>query len=492
MYLHAFNLRLYGGILMGEDTPLFWALRYLAHGYSVIPAHNIDRDKLCSCGKSVCPNPGKHPRVETWRRFQKELPLEAQVRQWWTQWPNANVAIVTGAASGIVVVDIDPRHGGDAKDLEVTQDTVTCLTGGGGQHLYYRHPGGVVGNRSAMFPGVDLRGDGGLVIAPPSNHELGFYRWEVGYGPWERELAPFPVTINHLDPVAETARHPDFDAEIDRLMAVGLGEGQRNVFLTKVAGHYFGQGETLDKCQKLVSGVNARACRPPLADDEVDKIVKSIYQRDQKQREQTAILGALQTSAISLLTPPEQLEYARTAWAELGVEGVFDWYKNISVGGGIEYVLELTDRSCILGESLLQAAVIKDKVLNYLDVLLPRFTAPVWEKTAGRLAHLAREERTGALKVDERVADWMSEYLIDAKEVEEELQYEALKQARIAAPILINGFPYLRAASFQFFLERRFGEKRSGKEVGNLLRQGGWEPTLLGDRKLRCWRLPAA
>jgi hypothetical protein len=121
-----------------------------------------------------------------------------QVRRWWRRWPDANVGVVTGAVSGLVVLDVDPRHGGD-ESLAVLEGihgtlprTVESLTGGGGQHLYFRHPGTVVPSRS-IAPGLDIKGDGGLVVSPPSQHISGrVYRWEPGCAPGEVPLADLP------------------------------------------------------------------------------------------------------------------------------------------------------------------------------------------------------------------------------------------------------------------------------------------------------------
>jgi len=121
-----------------------------------------------------------------------------QVRRWWRRWPEANVGVVTGAVSGLVVLDVDPRHGGGESlaALETiygsVPHTVESLTGGGGQHLYFRHPGTVVPCRS-IAPGLDVKGDGGLVVCPPSAHVSGrAYAWEVGCAPGDVFLADLP------------------------------------------------------------------------------------------------------------------------------------------------------------------------------------------------------------------------------------------------------------------------------------------------------------
>src|SRR3546814_8370338 len=106
---------------------------------------------------------------------------EALIRRWWSSWPAANVAIRTGQASGLVVLDVDPDHGGEETLAQVIEQHGplppgrTIQTGGGGRHLYLRHPGGVVRNDAGrkLGAGIDIRGDGGYVLAPPSRHVSG-------------------------------------------------------------------------------------------------------------------------------------------------------------------------------------------------------------------------------------------------------------------------------------------------------------------------------
>jgi hypothetical protein len=83
--------------------------------------------------------------------------------------PGGLLAIRTGTASGLCVVDIDPRNGG-RPDTALMAATATVATGGGGWHLYYRHPGGPTTPALPGRAGVDVKGDGGYVAAPPSVH----------------------------------------------------------------------------------------------------------------------------------------------------------------------------------------------------------------------------------------------------------------------------------------------------------------------------------
>ncbi len=106
---------------------------------------------------------------------------EATIRAWWARWPNANVGLATG--NGLLVLDVDPRHGGDESLAELAElpPTREALTGGGGRHLFYRGEARCSAGR--LGPGLDVRGAGGYVVAPPSVHPSGsLYRWHPSLG----------------------------------------------------------------------------------------------------------------------------------------------------------------------------------------------------------------------------------------------------------------------------------------------------------------------
>jgi Bifunctional DNA primase/polymerase, N-terminal len=126
---------------------------------------------------------GKRPLVP-WRALQSKAASEQAVKAWFRRWPDANVGIVTGHLSGRVVLDVDARHGGADSHAALEQQhgavppTFEAVTGGGGRHLYFRHPGSPTLNRVGLRPGIDLRGDGGCIVAPPSVHPSGrSYVW---------------------------------------------------------------------------------------------------------------------------------------------------------------------------------------------------------------------------------------------------------------------------------------------------------------------------
>lgn len=127
-------------------------------------------------GLPVFPVNGKSPL--TMHGF-KDASMDANIiRGWWTQWPDANVAIATGLVSGLFALDVDPRHGGD-KSLAALEEkhaplpaTLDSRTGGGGRHLFFALTQGQIIRNSAgkLGPGLDVRGDGGYVVIPPSVH----------------------------------------------------------------------------------------------------------------------------------------------------------------------------------------------------------------------------------------------------------------------------------------------------------------------------------
>ena len=143
-------------------TPKEAALQYAHLGWPVLPIHTPD-EGICSCGRAACPDIGKHPRTIHGLKDASTDPPEIERR--WGMWPDANVAIVTGAASRLVVLDVD-RHGEvdgvaglEAKlNGENPPQTLTVETGGGGLHYYFRLPDG--GMRSRKLPDMgDLKCD---------------------------------------------------------------------------------------------------------------------------------------------------------------------------------------------------------------------------------------------------------------------------------------------------------------------------------------------
>lgn len=157
----------------------------------VVPAHhpvNSNGTVVCSCGKfHDAGKKGKHPAV-AWAKFQNRCPDAGQVRLWFQgRFSGYNIAIIHGAASGTILLDWDGLEGYASQrqlELELGElpPTPTVLTGGGGSHMIYRHPGVPIPTNKGLRECFDVRGDGGISIMPPSNHEFGTYQWECDLG----------------------------------------------------------------------------------------------------------------------------------------------------------------------------------------------------------------------------------------------------------------------------------------------------------------------
>jgi putative DNA primase/helicase len=258
------------------------ARRYARRGWLVVPMHTI-KHGICSCKDAeACERPGKHPRTP--HGVKDATTNSEQINAWWEKWPRSNIGVAAGDESGIVVLDIDPRHDGDEtivereRELGALPATVTSLSGGGGRHLFFKHPRFAVRKDTAgkMFgSGVDLLSNGSIVILPRSRHASGNrYRWEGGKS--FRDLEPAPLPEPWLDRLrGNTAAQPNADsapAQSARLVR----EGSRNNHLTSLAGSLQRNGASPETITAALKAENAANCTPPLDSAEVERIVASV------------------------------------------------------------------------------------------------------------------------------------------------------------------------------------------------------------------------
>ena len=135
---------------------------------------------------------------------------EKQIREWWAKTPGANIGIATGGESGLWVLDIDGDDGFKSMaDLTrvagIWPKTPATTTGSGGFHYLFKHPGFRVSNSRRKMPGIDTRGDGGYIVAPPSVHPNGEkYEWQNGLSIFEIEPADAPQSIMRAFAIEDT------------------------------------------------------------------------------------------------------------------------------------------------------------------------------------------------------------------------------------------------------------------------------------------------
>lgn len=178
-----------------ENSVTEYALQYAALGWPVLPLHWITEQGVCNCGKPDCKSPGKHPL--TINGFRDASLDTAQIQDWGKKYPHANIGIATGAVSGVLALDIDPRHGGDESLDSIrtkhgkTPDDVMAVTGSGGNHYLFKYPGPVGRSTTNLYPGIDTRGDGGYIVVEPSNHISGKnYFWDAEANPLAGGVLP--------------------------------------------------------------------------------------------------------------------------------------------------------------------------------------------------------------------------------------------------------------------------------------------------------------
>lgn len=198
------------------------------------------------------------------------------VKRWWTQHPTANIGIATGEVSGLVIVDIDVKNGAKGKEsldsLSGMTPTLTAQTPSGGWHFYYASPG-PTRCRTGLLPGIDIKADGGYVVAPGSQIDGKPYEWVDA----EAHLVMLPETVETL--LAKPNEHKSAVLPDD---GAAIPEGLRNSALASIAGTMRKRNLQYEEIIAALKAVNAKRCQPPLPDSEVESIAKSIcrYQPD--------------------------------------------------------------------------------------------------------------------------------------------------------------------------------------------------------------------
>ena len=199
----------------------------------------------------------------------RESLLLKKFKSGFTKWPDANIGIVTGKTSGIAVVDFDsPEAFAEATRKGLPSSPVVKTSRG--VHHYCQYAEGVRNfQKRGDLPGIDLRCDGGYVVAPPSIHSDGTrYEWLKGSALGEVDFPTLPEWL--------LAKNNDEKILLKQLYA-GVAVGDRNNSLSRLAGSWVKDGLSLEECLENAKIVNARN-NPPLPYEETVQVVKSIYE----------------------------------------------------------------------------------------------------------------------------------------------------------------------------------------------------------------------
>ena len=227
-----------------DSLHMMCALASIAEGIPVLALWGV-ADGMCDCPKgSECRSPGKHPYPRFSPNGVHSATLDAaKIRMWFAKDPRINFGQAMGGARNIICVDVDPRNGGSESYFDLIEHygdeafpaTREKTTGGGGWHKLYRLSKPINGNgelKAKLAPGIDVKGDGGLIVAPLGDHVSGkTYGHDNGR---EIELAPAWME-ERIIKAAEDERAPEpikFQADKGRTFAVGgarhFADGERN------------------------------------------------------------------------------------------------------------------------------------------------------------------------------------------------------------------------------------------------------------------------
>lgn len=260
------------------------ALALASVGLKVFPLHGIS-DGRCTCGKDDCKSPGKHPR--TMHGIDDASSDPDQIKAWFGSGIK-NIGIRTG--DGFWVLDFDPKSGGmeQLAEWEAEHGKLDAAwiaqSGSGGLHYYFA--GNCRSSASRVGKGVDTRGDGGLIVAPPSDHVAGKpYRWHKDKRPGLKDLFVAPDWLLVL--IEERLGRGE---KVDVTAAVaGVAEGSRNETIFKLTASNRAQAVPFEVALAQAEFAASR-CNPPLPMAEVKNIVEGVYQRYKEGRQSIAVI----------------------------------------------------------------------------------------------------------------------------------------------------------------------------------------------------------
>jgi hypothetical protein len=252
------------------------ALTAAERGWPAFPLYSA-KNGACSCGDPLCEDIGKHP--ITRHGFYDATTNIKQIKDWWAERPDANVAVATGKPSGLFVLDVDPDKGGfetlrklEAEHGPLPQGPI-LKTGGGGRHHYFDYADSDLPSTTNLLPGLDTRGRGGYVVYAESVHESGkLYRFLRDKTPRKIALPPVPDYLAELVRRSRSSRIQDSKSQEFK----NITEGSRNDSLASVAGSLRHWGLNLESIETVLTNVNGLICNPPLSDREVTRIARSI------------------------------------------------------------------------------------------------------------------------------------------------------------------------------------------------------------------------
>ena len=243
------------------------ALKYTQSGFTIIPL-----------------KPRKKEPPIKWKRYQKRKPTRQEVNDWWAKWPDANIALLTGKINNFIAFDEDsPEAEKFIKKKGGFPPGPQSITKKG-RHYLFKHPGFLVHQDVNKKLTLDVRGDGGYIVAPPSIHPDGAqYSWAPGLSIFEidpPEMRPWQIEYlkEYCGDEGDGSRNIEgWHEEVIQ----GVEKGSRNDTAARLAGRYIEKGLSDEEVISILLSWNKKN-RPPLPQNEIIQGVKSIREKDTK------------------------------------------------------------------------------------------------------------------------------------------------------------------------------------------------------------------
>jgi len=207
-----------------------------------------------------------------------------KIHMWWKRYPEANIGVPTGGRSGVLALDVDPDKGGEEslallEDLHGTLSlTRTHSTGSGGTHHLFKYPegSGIRNSAGKLAEGLDIRGEGGYIIVPPSRTTQPYEVLDA------LPLAAPPEWLTEILTEPKRASEAGQARNITTAISVGacgppILQGSRDNTLARIAGRLHDGTRSLDDLAAELLEINAQRCEPPLPDQQVLKVARSIH-----------------------------------------------------------------------------------------------------------------------------------------------------------------------------------------------------------------------
>ncbi len=320
-----------------SETPdIFSTLKksFIRLSMPIFPLHTVF-DGKCTCGDPECEekeNQGKHPIVVSWK--EERTTNSAKIQAWIDQYGKCNWGGVTGKASGKFVVDIDPRHGGTEtfnaleKEYGKIPNTRLHKSGGGGLHIIFEIPRGMMikNGSNVLGPGVDIKGEDGYIVLPPSRHiSGGMYEILNDVPPTDPPGWLINLIQNgngtHREKISNSPKKSEKTPKFK--LPDKIPDGTRNSTLFSYARSLAMKGISKNAAICEVQDKNRERCAIPLPDSEVESIVNSAYDAGKydvvSPGESARVDPEIHEEAMKILTYGDPIEYLRTEFHKLHI-----------------------------------------------------------------------------------------------------------------------------------------------------------------------------